>query len=202
MRKIARLLAVTGLTAAFIATLSVVDLTAQEKTGKPRPPRGPREEMRGAGKRNHRKPFEDFLASLPEADRAAMKKLAEENPKEFYKAVFRRMEAERQKEVESLKKLRKAYFDAPEGAEKEAALAALRKRVETDIAKHERRSERRIKGMEEQLAHFQKRLEDAKAKHEDMKKRHNGIVEQVMKDCTDPAKDFPPPPPGKRHNPR
>lgn len=150
------------------------------------------ERLRHPGKRSverRRFPWADLLANLPVAEQTRLKKLAQENPASFRKEIFKLMEARRKKQFDELLALRKAYLNAPAGAEKEKAKNALRKRIEDDMKRHSARAERRIRMMEKQLEHFQKRVNAARKQHEKMKAGQGAIVEKILKDFTDPAKE-------------
>lgn len=156
--------------------------------------RGPSAPQQKKGEKRHggerrRFPWEDMFANLPEGEQKRLKKLAMENPAEFRKEMFKLMEARRKKQLDELLALRKAYLNAPEGAEKEKAKAALRKRIEENMKRHSDRAERRIRVMEKQLEQLQKRVDIARKRHEMMKKSQDAIVEKVLKDFTDPAKE-------------
>ena len=154
-----------------------------------RVPPPPKKGEKWHGGERRRFPWEDMLANLPEAEQKRLKALALENPAEFRKEMFKLMEVRRKKQLDELLALRKAYLNAPEGAEKEKAKAALRKRIEEDMKRHADRAERRIRTMEKQLEHLQKRVDAARKQHEDMKNRQDAIIEKVLNDFTDPAKE-------------
>ena len=138
------------------------------------PPPQKKGEKRYGGERR-RFPWEDMLSNLPEGEQKRLKKLAMENPAEFRKEMFKQMEARRKKQLDELLELRKAYLNAPEGAEKDKAKAALRKRIEENMKRHSDRAERRIRTMEKQLEHLQKRVDAARKQHEMMKTRQDAI---------------------------
>ena len=133
--------------------------------------------------------LDEFLSRFPEEDRARLKKLAEEDPQAFRKEMQTYFEARRKKDLEKLKALRQAYFDAPEGEEKKKAEEALRSELRTGFQRFVNGSERRIRDMEMQLADFQKRLDQAKKKHEEQKQNMEKEIERMLSDLTDPAKD-------------
>ena len=131
---------------------------------------------------------EAFLQRLPESDRAAMKELAEKDPKAFRQAVIRYFEAQRKKEMEEILALRKAYLEAsPE--KKEAAREAIRAKLEAGFQRHSEATDRRIRNMEEQLAEFQKNLDNAKKRQAERKKNKDAFLEKALSDITDPDKE-------------
>ena len=154
-------------------------------------PGGPFRKERGA---MDSKRLEEFLQRLPESERAAMKELAEKDPRAFRQAVIRYFEAQRKKEMEEILALRKAYLEAaPE--KKEAAKAAIRAKLEAGFQRHSEATDRRIRNMEEQLAEFQKNLDDAKKRQEERKKNKDAFLDKVLSEIIDPDKEpqFPPP---------
>ncbi|MBR2425852.1 MAG: hypothetical protein IKB16_03830 [Lentisphaeria bacterium] len=143
----------------------------------------------GMSRRGGYQPWEEMLSNLPKAEEERLKKLAGENPAQFRKEIFKLIEQRRKKQLEELLVLRKAYLAAPEGAEKEKAKAALRKRIEDNMKQHSDRAERRIRMMEKQLEQFRNRVNNVRDQHEKMKKRQGEFVEKMLRDFTNPEKE-------------
>lgn len=160
----------------------------------PAPPPEQREEARKAPRhfRDPGRALEDFLAWLPEEDRAALRKQLAENPGEEQRIFRRYFEAKREKEIEKIRKLREAYFQANGDEARRKAKEKLAEQIAEDMERHLRNAERRIQGMETQLADFQKRVTEAKARLETMKQGKDEKLRKMLEDITDPAKKFPP----------
>lgn len=138
------------------------------------------------------KRLESFLQRLPESDRAAMKELAEKDPRAFRQAVVRYFEDLRKKEMEEILALRKAYLEAPP-EKKEAAKEAIRAKLEAGFQRHSEATDRRIRNMEEQLAVFQKKLDEARMRQAERKKNKDAFLEKALSEITDPNKEPCPP---------
>ena len=134
-------------------------------------------------------PDDAFFSNFPEKDRERLKTLAKENPKQFRDEIRALFRAEREREMQTILRLRMRCLKETDPAKQLQLTEELKQQVAEKFDRHIKMAERHIAQNEKYLNSMQQRLERSKEDLARRKAAREQIIEKMLKNLLDPNAD-------------